>query len=80
MYGADIIDTNFMLLTQYENVESVRITFEGDKPINTSGGLIGCGHLIGAFGALMFLDFYKQVIETERQVRIRTMLRRIPLC
>jgi len=44
-----------------EAVEDGRISFEGSKPINPSGGLIGCGHPVGASGARMFLDLYKQV-------------------
>ena len=31
------------------------------KPINPSGGLIGCGHPVGATGVRMFLDLYKQI-------------------
>ena len=46
---------------EYEAIESGRIAFGGDKPINPSGGLIGCGHPVGASGARMFLDLYKQV-------------------
>lgn len=46
---------------EYEAVEDGRIAFTGDKPINPSGGLIGCGHPVGASGARMFLDIYKQV-------------------
>lgn len=46
---------------EWEAVESGRIAFGGDKPINPSGGLIGCGHPVGASGARMFLDLYKQV-------------------
>lgn len=46
---------------EWDAVESGRIAFEGDKPINPSGGLIGCGHPVGASGARMFLDLYKQV-------------------
>jgi len=42
-------------------IEAGRISFEGDKPINPSGGLIGCGHPVGASGCRMFLDLYKQV-------------------
>lgn len=29
--------------------------------MNPSGGLIGCGHPVGASGARMFIDLYKQV-------------------
>lgn len=37
------------------------IAFDGKKPINPSGGLIDCGHPVGASGVRMFLDIYKQV-------------------
>jgi len=46
---------------EYEAVESGLISFEGKKPINPSGGLIGCGHPVGASGVRMFLDLYKQI-------------------
>ena len=46
---------------EFEAVESGIISFEGNKPINPSGGLIGCGHPVGASGARMLLDLYKQV-------------------
>ena len=46
---------------EYEAVENGTIAFDGSKPINPSGGLIGCGHPVGASGARMFLDLYKQV-------------------
>ncbi len=46
---------------EYEAVESGLISFDGDKPINPSGGLIGCGHPVGASGVRMLLDLYKQV-------------------
>ena len=49
---------------EYEAVESNLIAFDGKKPINPSGGLIGCGHPVGASGARMFLDLYKQVMGT----------------
>ena len=42
-------------------MENGTIAFDGAKPINPSGGLIGCGHPVGASGARMFLDLYKQV-------------------
>ena len=44
-----------------EAVEDGVIDFDGAKPINPSGGLIGCGHPVGGSGARMFLDLYKQV-------------------
>lgn len=46
---------------EFEAIESGAIAFDGPKPINPSGGLIGCGHPVGASGARMFLDLYKQV-------------------
>lgn len=46
---------------EYQAIEEGWIAFEGQKPINPSGGLIGCGHPVGASGARMFLDLYKQV-------------------
>lgn len=48
---------------EYEAVESGLVAFDGKKPINPSGGLIGCGHPVGASGARMFLDLYKQVTD-----------------
>ena len=46
---------------EYQAVEEGLIAFGGKKPINPRGGLIGCGHPVGASGARMFLDLYKQV-------------------
>lgn len=46
---------------EYKAIEDKRIFFDGDKPINPSGGLIGCGHPVGASGVRMFLDLYKQI-------------------
>ncbi len=46
---------------EYEAIENGVTQFDGDKPINPSGGLIGCGHPVGATGTRMFLDLYKQI-------------------
>lgn len=46
---------------EYEAIENGLVSFDGKKPINPSGGLIGCGHPVGATGARMLLDLYKQV-------------------
>lgn len=46
---------------EYMAIEEGVIDFEGEKPVNPSGGLIGCGHPVGASGCRMFLDLYKQV-------------------
>lgn len=44
-----------------EAIENGTISITGAKPINPSGGLIGCGHPVGATGARMLLDLYKQM-------------------
>lgn len=49
---------------EYEVVEKGTIDFNGKKPINPSGGLIGAGHPVGATGARMMLDIFKQVTDT----------------
>jgi len=46
---------------EYTAIEDGITAFNGDKPINASGGLIGCGHPVGASGVRMFLDLYKQI-------------------
>ena len=46
---------------EYKAIEDGTIKFNGKKPINPSGGLIGCGHPVGATGVRMMLDLYKQV-------------------
>lgn len=55
---------------EYEAIESGLITFTGGKPINPSGGLIGCGHPVGASGARMLLDLYKQITGTAGQYQV----------
>jgi len=42
-------------------IENNTIKFEGNLPVNPSGGLIGSGHPVGATGVRMMLDAYKQV-------------------
>ena len=49
---------------EFEAIESGLIAFGGKKPVNPSGGLIGCGHPVGASGVRMFLDITKQVMGT----------------
>lgn len=56
---------------EYEAIESGLIAFDGKKPINPSGGLIGCGHPVGASGARMFLDIYKQVSGTSGDYQVK---------
>jgi len=43
------------------SIEEGRFSFDGEIPINPSGGLIGCGHPVGASGVRMLLDLHKQV-------------------
>lgn len=45
---------------EYEAIENGIV----EQKINPSGGLIGCGHPVGASGARMILDLYKQIVGT----------------
>ena len=45
----------------WQAVEDGRIEPGGACPVNMSGGLIGCGHPVGATGARMLLDAARQV-------------------
>lgn len=45
----------------WKAIEDGSIDFGGRIPINPSGGLIGCGHPVGATGVRMLLDAAKQV-------------------
>ena len=56
---------------EYEAIENGIILFNGSKPINPSGGLIGCGHPVGATGVRMFLDLYKQVTNNAGSYQIK---------
>lgn len=58
---------------EYGAVESGLIAFDGKKPINPSGGLIGCGHPVGASGVRMFLDLYKQVTGTAGGYQVKSV-------
>lgn len=49
---------------EWEAVEDGRIALGGHRPVNPSGGLIGCGHPVGASGVRMMLDLYRQVSGT----------------
>ena len=55
---------------EYEAIEKGTIGFDGRFPINPSGGLIGCGHPVGASGVRMFLDLYKQLTATAGNYQI----------
>jgi acetyl-CoA C-acetyltransferase len=45
----------------WQAIEDGRIELGGSCPINMSGGLIGCGHPVGATGSRMLLDAARQV-------------------
>jgi acetyl-CoA C-acetyltransferase len=48
----------------WQAIEQGVIEIGGKLPINPSGGLIGCGHPVGATGARQLLDAYKQCTNT----------------
>jgi len=48
----------------WQAIEQGVIEIGGKLPINPSGGLIGCGHPIGATGVRQLLDAYKQLTGT----------------
>lgn len=58
---------------EFEAIEDGVIEFNGKKPINPSGGLIGCGHPVGASGVRMFLDLYKQVTGTAGNYQVKNV-------
>lgn len=58
---------------EYEAVENGVISFTGNKPINPSGGLIGCGHPVGASGVRMMLDLYKQVMNLAGEYQVKNV-------
>lgn len=42
-------------------IEDGAFDYGGTRPVNPSGGLIGCGHPVGATGVRMMLDLWRQV-------------------
>lgn len=56
---------------EHKAIENGRVYFDGDKPINPSGGLIGCGHPVGASGVRMFLDLYNQVTQQAGEYQLK---------
>ncbi len=56
---------------EHNVINSGIIDFNGKKPINPSGGLIGCGHPVGATGVRMMLDLYKQVSNKAGKYQIK---------
>lgn len=54
----------------WKAIEQGVIEMKGKLPINPSGGLIGCGHPVGATGTRQLLDAYKQITETAGNYQI----------
>ena len=54
----------------WKAIEEGVIEFGSKLPINASGGLIGCGHPVGATGARQALDAFRQVTETAGEYQI----------
>ena len=54
----------------WQAVEDGSIAPGGRCPVNMSGGLIGCGHPVGATGARMLLDAARQVSGTAGECQI----------
>ena len=48
----------------WKAIEAGTTEIGGTLPVNPSGGLIGCGHPVGATGVRMTLDAFKQVTAT----------------
>ncbi len=46
---------------EYTAIEDGRIALGGSSPINATGGLIGCGHPVGATGVRMMVDLDRQL-------------------
>jgi acetyl-CoA C-acetyltransferase len=45
----------------WKAIEEGVVELSGKMPVNPSGGLIGCGHPVGATGVRQMLDAFKQV-------------------
>ncbi len=58
---------------EHEAIEDGVIDFNGKKPINPSGGLIGVGHPVGASGARMMLDLYKQLTRKANDYQVENV-------
>ncbi len=54
----------------WKAIEEGVIEFGSKLPVNVSGGLIGCGHPVGATGARQALDAFRQVTETAGEYQI----------
>src|SRR5438132_7094226 len=57
--GAELVKSGATALPQVRNQKSGKLAFE--IPVNTGGGLIGDGHLVGATGVRQVSDAYQQL-------------------
>lgn len=48
----------------WQAIDAGKVSFDGEIPVNPSGGLIGLGHPVGATGVRMMLDANKQVTDS----------------
>lgn len=85
-WGLDCIETHDCFTTsEYMAIDHFGLTGPGESwraieegiierggklPINPSGGLIGCGHPVGATGTRQLLDAYKQVTGTAGEYQV----------
>ena len=60
---------------EYEAIENEITAINGKTPINPSGGLIGAGHPVGASGARMMLDIFKQVTGSAEEYQVENAKR-----
>ncbi|SEP05001.1 acetyl-CoA C-acetyltransferase [Halorientalis persicus] len=72
MEGLDFAETG----EAWKHVEEGRTAIDGDRPINTSGGLKSKGHPLGASGVAQGYEIYEQLVGEagERQVDAETGL------
>ena len=54
----------------WKAIENGEVFADGPLPINPSGGLIGCGHPVGASGVRMLNDVAKQVSGTAGDIQV----------
>jgi acetyl-CoA C-acetyltransferase len=85
-WGLDVIETHDCFTTsEYMAIDHFGLTKPGESwkaiedgviemggrlPVNPSGGLIGCGHPVGATGARQLLDAFKQVTGTAGKYQV----------
>ncbi len=59
----------------WQAIDEGVIELNGKLPMNPSGGLIGCGHPVGATGARQLLDAYKQVTGSAGEYQVENARR-----